>query len=331
MSHRDTGTDPGDDLARVGPRTSTTRRVLKVAFGLVILAAGGLAVAGYWADVRESIGRLSVLSLAMSLVAVLCSAAASMLAWRAVLDDLGSRLPLPVGARVFFMGQLGKYLPGTVWSLLAQMELARDHGVPRRRAAAAYAITMLLILAAGLFTASSALPFVSTDAAARYGWLVILAPIILAMLHPRIINPILTWIFRVLRRDPMEHPLSLRGVGMGFLLSLIVWIFLGLHLAVLVTDMGVNIGQALTLSAGAFALAWCAGLLVVFLPAGAGAREVALVALLSSVLNSGEAIVVALVSRLFMTLGDLAWAAATGASAVRSRRGAPAEPIDVRR
>jgi hypothetical protein len=48
---------------------------------------------------------------------------------------------------------------------------------------------------------------------------------------------------------------------------------------------------------------------VVFAPAGAGVREVLLVALLGPVLGTGGATAIALVSRVLMTVGDLATAA----------------------
>jgi uncharacterized membrane protein YbhN (UPF0104 family) len=64
----------------------------------------------------------------------------------------------------------------------------------------------------------------------------------------------------------------------------------------------------LPVAAGGFALAWSVGFLAVFVPAGVGVREAALVAALAPVLDRGDALVVALISRVLMTLGDLAWA-----------------------
>ncbi len=49
--------------------------------------------------------------------------------------------------------------------------------------------------------------------------------------------------------------------------------------------------------------------LVVAAPAGAGVREVALVAALAPLLDRGAALAVAVLSRVLMTLGDLAWGA----------------------
>ena len=65
------------------------------------------SLAAQWGAVRPLLGQLSTRSLA----AVLAGVLATFLCWRAVLADLGGRLPVNAGARVFFVGQLGKYLP----------------------------------------------------------------------------------------------------------------------------------------------------------------------------------------------------------------------------
>jgi uncharacterized membrane protein YbhN (UPF0104 family) len=65
---------------------------------------------------------------------------------------------------------------------------------------------------------------------------------------------------------------------------------------------------------GIFGLAWVAGLLFVVVPAGAGVREVILVVGLASVLSSGAALAVALLSRVLLTVTDLVLAGAAVAA-----------------
>ena len=86
--------------------------------------------------------RLSWPLLAASLVGVVAALLCAMMTWRTLLADLGSPLPLRPAAKVFFVGQLGKYIPGAVWPVLAQMEMGRDLGVPRPRSAAAFFLMM---------------------------------------------------------------------------------------------------------------------------------------------------------------------------------------------
>ena len=87
-----------------------------------------------------------------------------------------------------------------------------------------------------------------------------------------------------------------------------MWAAYGVHLLLLLRGRPLEQGPSLTLlSLGGYALAWTVGFLVVVAPAGGGAREVALVVALAPVLDRAGAVAVALVSRVLMTVGDLAW------------------------
>ena len=295
-------------------------RAVRVVFVAAALALGGYTVVDRWNDVRPVLGRLDAGWLVASFVAALLALLASAAMWRALLADLGSRLPPRVAGRVFLVAQLGKYLPGSVWPVLAQMELARDHDVPRRRAATASILAMVVNLASGLFVAAATLPVFAGDVAVRYRWMLLLAPVILAMLHPRVLNPVLDRVLRVTRRPPLEQPLRLRDVGRAFAWSLAAWAAYGVHIWVLVVGVGGSPGRALPLALGGFALAFSAGFLVVIVPAGAGVRDVALAAALSPVLGSAGALVVALASRLLLVVADLGLAAVAASTAPRTKR-----------
>lgn len=291
-------------------------RALRAGFVLVALVLGGIAVAQRWEDVRPVLHRLDAGWLALSFAAALLALVASAAMWRSLLADLGSRLPIRVAGRVFLVSQLGKYVPGSVWPVLAQMELARDHDVPRTRAATASVLVMVVNLASGLFVAALTIPAFAGDVAVRYRWMLLLAPVILAFLYPRVLNPLLALLLRLARRPPMEHALRLRDVTRAFAWSLAAWLAYGLHTWLLVLGIGTHVWAALPLAVGGFALAFCAGFLVVIVPAGAGVRDVALAAALSPVLGAGGAIVVALASRLLLVVADLASA---GGAAVTAR------------
>ena len=86
----------------------------------LLLAALGFAsygLASQWSQVRSAIGELSWYDVVGAALAVIAALACQMLAWRALLADLGSPLPLAAAVRVNFLGQLGKYVPGAVWAV----------------------------------------------------------------------------------------------------------------------------------------------------------------------------------------------------------------------
>lgn len=240
------------------------------------------------------------------------------LAWRAALADLGSRLPLRVAARVFCVGALGKYVPGSVWQLLAQTELGRDHGVPRRRTATALVLQMLVAVATALLVCVIALPISPPEVADRFGWAVALTPVLLALMAPPVLNRLLGWALRRLRRPALEHDVSTRGVLANSGWSVLSWLMAGLQVYVLVVGFGGHGGfRTGALAIGGYGLAWSVGFLVVFAPAGAGAREAALGVVLAPVVDHGTIIVLVLASRVLFTIADFGLA---GVAIVLTRR-----------
>ncbi|NUP52777.1 MAG: UPF0104 family protein, partial [Catenulispora sp.] len=264
------------------------------------------AVARQWGRVRAGFADLGPLPLAAALVPALGSVTAMMLAWRGLLGALGSPLAVRPAARVFFMSQLGKYLPGSVWPVVAQMQLGRAHRIPRARSAAAAALAMLVSLATALVLAAATLPV--AGAGAGYRWAFAVVPLLLAGLHPRVANPTLRVLFRIARRPQIE-PLTGATLGRTALRSLVGWLLAGLHIWILAVALGAPALRTLLLATGGYAFAWSVGFIIVFAPAGAGVRELIIVAALQPVLDPGQATVVALASRLVTIVADLVAAA----------------------
>jgi glycosyltransferase 2 family protein len=272
--------------------------------------AGALAwsLAAQWAAVRSLLGQLSVLSVGAALAAVAGGILATFQCWRTVLVELGGRLPLAAGARVFFLGQLGKYLPGSVWPVMAQMELGRDYQVPERVSGAAFGVFLLVVVGTGLAVAAAGAPLLGPDAIDAYWWLLAALPVALLAVAPPVTNRLLGAGLRLARRPPLPAPLSTRGLLRAGGWGLVSWLAYGLHVWVLAGQLTPADLPLLASATGAFAAAFCAGLLLVVAPAGAGVREAALVLLLGGSLTRPQASVVALVSRLLFVLGDLGWA-----------------------
>jgi glycosyltransferase 2 family protein len=303
-------------------RSRKVRNLLRFAVLAVFGVVLAVVLARRWHEVRPLLHSLSVAGVALAAVAVFSGIYLTFLCWRAVLTDLGSPLPLGGGMRVFFLGQLGKYLPGSLWPLLAQMELGRDYKVPRRSSGAAVAIFLLLILGTGLLVAAVALPLLGGDALHHYWWVLLVLPVAAVLLYPAVLNRLLAMALRLAHREPMPQPLSLPGVLRAVGWALLSWLLYGIQVWVLARMLGVGGVGILPRSIGAFAAAWCVGFLVVIAPAGGGAREAALIVLLGTGVGAARATVIAVVSRLLFTVGDLGWGGGV-ALAVRRRNPSP--------
>jgi glycosyltransferase 2 family protein len=282
------------------------------------LACYGLA--SKWSQVHAALGELAWYDVVGAALAVIAALGCQMLAWRALLTDQGSRLPMAAAVRVNFLGQLAKYVPGAVWSMAAQVSLAQDYRVPKRRSGAASLVAMAITLVVGLVMAGILLPLASAGALRHYWWVLIFIPVLLVGLWPRVTKFGLDLLLRLVRRPGLDRPLTLGGMGRAVGWTALAWVFYGLQAWLLVGDIAGKSLHVLLLAAGGYALAWTVGFLLIPFPGGIGPRELALIAVLSPIMPQGPALVVALMSRVVTTIGDLTWAAVAASVGRKQRR-----------
>jgi uncharacterized membrane protein YbhN (UPF0104 family) len=296
---------------------------VRIGWFVLLAAALGLALRSRWAEVSDQAADLDPWRLALALLVGVVGVGLSSGIWHAMLIGIGERLPLRLSLRIFFVGQVGKYLPGAVWPAVTQAALARDHGVAPR--ATVSAVTLFLwvhivtgaVIGIGILCATGRLPPAALLA----------LPALIALLLPGVLRWTLQRLLHLARREPLR-----RLPDGGHLLqacgwAALMWTCYGLHLQILTAAVGEPIG--VTPAAGVFALGWTIGFVLLIAPAGVGPREAAIVALLP--LGASAALLVALVSRLILTVADGAWAALTAVAPT----GAPAtsdvrvpEPVD---
>jgi uncharacterized membrane protein YbhN (UPF0104 family) len=281
---------------------------LKVLLLLAMIGFAGWALAKNWADVSDALKQLNIWLVLLSLPPVAMAMGCAMLVWRSLLADLGAPLPLRVAARIFFVSQLGKYLPGSVWSIATQMELGREHKVPRRVGFATGVLALILTAAVGLPLAAVTLPSAAPDVLGKYWWGMLFIPVFLAILYPRILGPLLNLGFRIIRQPPLPKLPSVRGMAKAAGWQTLVSVFFGIHAWILLLAFHAPVGRALFAAIGGYALAYALGLLAIPVPAGAGVRDVALGAAFAAVVSTPEAAAVAIVSRVALTVIDLSLA-----------------------
>lgn len=299
-------------------RPSTRRTAVAICFVALVVAAAAYAIYRERDAFGDALRHIGVWPMVVSLLIATAAVGMTFPIWREVLAGLGVPLPWGFGARVFFTSQLGKYLPGAVWPVVAQMEAGRARGASRRTILSGNLFTVVLSCCVGILVACVALPAWSPHALTHYWWVLLALPLLLALLHPRALPTLLDKVFALLHRPPLNEQLPLRYTMRAAAWSLASWAGLGLHLYVLSAALGHGGISAFALCAGGMALAVAAGVLFVPAPAGAGLREVILVLVLRSIMTSGEALAVAVASRALLIAADLLLAA--GAAAARSRR-----------
>jgi uncharacterized membrane protein YbhN (UPF0104 family) len=212
------------------------------------------------------------------------------------------------GARIWFLSNLARYVPGNVWSYVGAVELARREGVARRTTLAVMALTQ--VLSVGVAVAAG-LPVLLAERArlgrpALLGALVVAAGAALAALFRRRLLDLARRRFPGL--DPADLTPSAGTVVLLVAGYALYWAVTGLAFAALVASLYPLAPGDVPLVVTAYAAAYAAGFLALLTPAGLGVREGVLVVALAPVLPAGPALVVALLSRVWMMLVELAGA-----------------------
>lgn len=305
-----------------GPPGITPMALVRAAFVVVAAGLGVYAVArdldGFLAAVTTIGPGRSAVAVALVVLGLVLSAEV----WRTSVIPVAGHLDRSAAQAVFFVSQLGKYIPGGVWTIAAQVDMARRHGLRR----AAMGVGALLFIgfhvATGIVVAALLLPLGTPDLLREQPWVLAVTALPLLGLLPPVLNTGIGVGLRLVRQPALPRPLRGRELlrPLGWLLP--VWTVFGLATYVVAQPL-LDRGDRLTLlllSVGGFALAWVVGVLVIPAPAGVGARELALVFALSPMLTVTQATSVAVILRVAHTTSDLALAAL---SRVLGRGGPP--------
>lgn len=303
------------------------RRWVRAGWLLAALVAVVVALANQWDEISGHLDSLSPPWLVVSFVTAAAGALTSLATWRLAIGGLGHRLPWPAASRTYFVSQLAKYLPGGLWSILAQADIGRDYAVPVRVSVAAFAVFTWLVVAIGGAVSLLLLAVIGQVS----WWLAPLCLVALALVVPSVLRRGLELALRLTRRAPLTVFPDRRAVALATLAVLGTWTLWGVHMWATAHAFGQEV--SLPIATAAFVTAWLAGFLFLPAPAGAGVREAVLIGILLPALPPSASLTAALISRVVLTiievafgLGSLATARAAAARAAASPD--PAAPAD---
>jgi uncharacterized membrane protein YbhN (UPF0104 family) len=255
----------------------------KILLGVAIVAAVGRQ---FYFDLQGlDLSRLTVTPgwLVLSGVLYLLALGTSAVFWYRLLRVFDQRPPFFQALRAYYLGLLGKYLPGKAWALLMRGSLVQGPNTLLGVAIITAFYEVFTTMAAGAFLAAVFFSLDKPDATDLAVHPVILAFLLVALLGV----PLLPWIFnrlveRLARRfqdvDSFRLP-RLRATTLieGLAITGCGWVFFGLSLwsAFQALLPGPHLLTAAVLGryVAIMSLAYVAGFLVLVVPSGVGVRE----------------------------------------------------------
>lgn len=273
-----------------------------------LIGVGGALRGADWAAGREILRPAAGPLFAAAFFANLAGLALAAASWRVLVSGEGVHLPPVASGRMFAVNLLGKYIPGRVWGLFAQLRLGGDTGIPAARIGTAYLVSLVVSAICGSTVGLLAAPCLL---GAAVGWLAVPALLVTGwLIWPDVVNRLLGAAAKVLRRPAADGMVGRGAIRAAIGLSLLSWLVSGLHLWAIAILVGAPVGRSLPLCVGGFALAMVVGSLAMVVPDGWGVREVVITIPLATVLPLPAAVAAAVGSRLVVLASELCGCAA---------------------
>jgi len=301
--------------------TPAAKRALMLGVQAILLGAGTVFLVLAARDNWEALSRFDLrLTFSPLLVASLLTAATwfylvniwrRSLAWWTPPQYLAYRAAL----RIWFLTNLARFIPGTVWQFAGLAALAAAHRVSAVAATGAVLLQQLTLLVTGAGVTLALVPTVTRDWGGvranglLWGLAAGIAAVAVLMLPitRRWLRLAVAW---VARRD-VPWPEPPRRAFTVYVLALAVpWFVYGLAFWLFGRALLGPAAPGFWLAAGAFVGSYVAGLVAVFAPGGIVVREAALVAALSPAIGAEAALLLAIASRLWLVALELVTALA---------------------
>jgi len=277
--------------------------------GLLFLVIGAVTFF-VWKNVSQI--DYSKLSVSWSyMILATCAALAfyllSFAIWRKLSRRFGIQASFVRESQVFFVSQLGKYVPGKLTLLLLRLDGYRNHS--KRNVAIATGVEMIASLSSWCFIVSCLLIFLPLDAPNYIRYTGIAGFIMLiSSLHPKFLKRSVNWVLHLFGKDSIDQSPSY-GMMLRFVTVYMVGGFLqGLVLFFVLNALSPVSFYYYPSITAAYLSAVLIGIAAVFAPGGIGVREGMLfLALPMIAMIAPKPIIVAsvVVTRLLFTLVEV--------------------------
>jgi hypothetical protein len=287
-------------------RSNRLKRALGYGVVALILFFMGRALYLNWQSLQGYEWQINYPLLALAVLAATATLSLYVWQWRFTVLRLGTSISYSQAFRIWFLANLGRYVPGKVWQFVGWFYLSEQAGIGRVQTLTSLAVNLGLQTLTGLGLGVAVLVITrGGELRTRFWPLLLLIPLGAVALQPRIMEAVLNWGLKRLHREPVILGLRARDMAFFTLAHILCWVAYGVAFYLFVCSVHpVPLSELLVLGAS-YAAAWVIGFLSFLTPGGIGIREGVLAYLLGFWLPVPIAIVVGLLSRIWVMAGEL--------------------------
>ena len=281
--------------------------ILKITVVLIIIFFLGLSVLSNWGKIRTYDWSFNPVLMIVSCLIFIMAFGFLPWVWRKVLHYMGYDLSYGDAWDIFYIGNLGRYIPGKFWSIAGMAYMSEKVGIPATIAGTSAVFAQVYSLLSSfvffilffIFKGTYSINF-------RFMWLLpIFFITAVVFIFPCNLERVLNLVLKRLGKKPVEIGITtisaLKIVGFylvsGMLFGCAFWVFVSAF---------VGMGEVNPIvTASAYIIAYWIGFLAFFVPGGLGVREGILGLLFMNIIPAGVLIIIAALSRLVVTIIEI--------------------------
>lgn len=304
-------TQPASTNATSSPRRALWR-IVQLVFLVAALAYTAVQVRNNWNSVKTSAAELHPhwLMIVAASGVVVATYAILIQSWRTLIAGEGSSISFPAAARIWFIANLGRYIPGKVWSIAALNVLAAREGVPGTAAAGAAVLGTLINIGAGFGVIALSGSRLLQGMAPVYRWGSIVGSVVFVIgvaVLPWLLPPVAAWAAKRFGKSVPAVRLPARNLFASVTINVISWFCYGWAFMLFSNAVVPGVTGTLAQFTGVWTASYTLGYLAFFAPGGIGVRELAMGASMVALgmATAGEAALIAGTSRLWLSLVEV--------------------------
>ena len=240
-------------------------------------------------------------------------------AWRSTLRAWGDQLSYRTAARIWFVSNLGKYLPGKVWQIAAMGAMAQQSGVSAAAAVGSALVVNLVSIIAGVAViVATAGKRVALAAGSRTAGVdertsvliaigVVTLGIIALALTPALVPRLAKLAARVTGKKIGIPTVPPRAIWIAAASTAASWVLYGVAFALFASGITPRAAGNAAAYIAVYTGSYLAGYLALFVPGGVGVREAAIVLAMPrfQLASTADATIIAITSRLWLTVLEI--------------------------
>jgi len=260
---------------------------IKILIFLVVCGWVGWELHKAWDRIQEVPWVLNFPLLILAGVCYIVAYVPAAIYWRYAMKTLGQKPGRYEAFRAYYIGHLGKYVPGKAMVLIIRTGLITSERTKMTAAGASVFLETMTMMAVGTFVAALTMALIVLSGLHQFEqgnwWMLWVLGIMVGTVLP-ILPPVFHFVTRKLKKFNIElEGLTFKTLAVGWMLNIPVWLMLGVSLWLTMQGLGIESKSVIT-ELPICVLAISLSIVIGFasmLPAGLGSREAVMILVLT--------------------------------------------------